>query len=69
MKNELWFREDIFKAEPVRTTMMKGQIHGFEPLLQRSHAGAEFNTLKPALSIDMKHAGDKLLDTECFSLF
>lgn len=56
--------------EPIHTTVMKGQIYAFEPPLQKtSHAKAEFSTLKPALSIDMEHAAEKLLDMECFSLF
>ena len=48
---------------------LKGQIHGFEPVLQSVMCWAEFNTLQPALSIDMERAGDKLLDMKCFSFF
>lgn len=39
------------------------------PSFKISHAGAKFNTSKPALSIDMEHAGGKLLDMEWFSFF
>lgn len=42
---------------------------GLSPSFKISHAGAEFNTSKAALSIDVEHAGDKLLDTEWFSFF
>lgn len=42
---------------------------GLSPSFKISHAGAEFNTSKAALSIDVEHAGGKLLDTEWFSFF